>query len=157
MLLLAGAAPAWASQTQAASSQTLPPSASARSATSSSAPKPPSTAQPTAKKKKKSASAARKQLAPDPARIREIQQALAREGYYTGDPSGKWDEQTVTAMKGFQQTRGLAPTGKIEALSLQKLGLGSATSGVAPPEPKSPTEPRTPASATPSAASPSRP
>src|SRR5208282_3028085 len=101
MLLLAGTASPRPSQSQGASSQTPPPSASARSATSSSAPKPPSTAQPTTKKRKKSASAARRQFAPDPARIREIQQALAREGYYTGEPSGKWDEQTVTAMKGF--------------------------------------------------------
>jgi peptidoglycan hydrolase-like protein with peptidoglycan-binding domain len=72
-------------------------------------------------------------LTPEPARIREIQQALAREGYYQGEPTGKWDEPSMAAMKQFQAAKGLAPTGKLEALSLQKLGLGSPVAGLAPP------------------------
>lgn len=36
-------------------------------------------------------------------------------------------------MKNFQQANGLTPTGKFDALSLQKLGLGSSTAGAAPP------------------------
>src|SRR5208282_6816770 len=99
----------------------------------------------------------KRQLAPAPARIREIQEALARQGFYQGEPTGKWDSQTVAAMKEFQEAKGLAPTGKIEALSLQKLGLGSPTAGLAPPEPKSPPEPRKTAPATPPSVSPSRP
>jgi len=59
-----------------------------------------------------------------------------REGYYQGEPSGKWDEASVAAMKQFQAAKGLAPTGKLEALSLQKLGLGSPVTGLAPPEPR---------------------
>jgi peptidoglycan hydrolase-like protein with peptidoglycan-binding domain len=118
--------------------------------------RPPSTGRPSAKKKKSSLQA-RKQLAPDPARIREIQEALAREGFYTDEPTGKWDARSVAAMQAFQQAKGLAPTGKIEALSLQKLGLGSATAGLAPPEPKMPSEPHAPAGATPPAGSSSRP
>jgi len=145
LLLSAGPPAARAAQSQSAPAQTSAP------------PKAASTGQPRAKKKKKSARPARRQLAPDPARIREIQQALAREGFYQGEPTGKWDPQTVSAMKGFQQAKGLAPTGKIEALSLQKLGLGSATAGLAPPEPKTPPEPRAPAGASPPAPSPSRP
>jgi len=89
-------------------------------------------ANPTAKKRKKTATSHR-QLAPDPARIKEIQQALAREGFYKGEPTGKWDEESMAAMKNFQQAKGLQPTGKIEALSLQKLGLGSAVAGLAAP------------------------
>ena len=85
------------------------------------------------KKKKSSASRTRRQLAPEPARIKEIQQALAREGFYQGEPTGKWDDATVAAMKNFQQSKGLQPTGKIEALSLQKLGLGSPVAGLAAP------------------------
>jgi len=145
LLLGAGPAAPQAPQSQSAPPQSAPP------------PRPASTDQRSAKKKKKSARTARRQLAPDPARIREIQQALAREGFYDGDPSGKWDPQTVSAMKGFQQAKGLPPTGKIEAHSLQKLGLGSSTAGLAPPVPKTPLEPRAPAGTSPPAPSPSRP
>ena len=87
-------------------------------------------------KKKKKGAAARRPLAPEPERIREIQQALAREGFYHGEPTGKWDEASVAAMKDFQAAKGLPATGKLEALSLQKLGLGSPVAGVAPPEPR---------------------
>jgi len=76
--------------------------------------------------------------APEPDRIKEIQGALAREGYYHGEPTGKWDEATAAAMKNFQQAKGLQPSGKIEALSLQKLGLGSPVAGVAAPAPAAP-------------------
>jgi murein L,D-transpeptidase YcbB/YkuD len=87
------------------------------------------------KKKRHSSSRSRRQLAPEPARIKEIQQALTREGVYHEEPTGKWDDATVAAMKNFQQSQGLQPTGKIDALSLQKLGLGSPVAGLAPPSP----------------------
>jgi peptidoglycan hydrolase-like protein with peptidoglycan-binding domain len=77
----------------------------------------------------------RGQTAPAPERISEIQQALAKDGSFTGTPSGKWDDSTVEAMKKFQAGHGLSPTGKLDALSLQKLGLGSQTAGVAAPMP----------------------
>ena len=91
-----------------------------------------------------------RQVAPTPERITEIQSALAREGYYHGEPTGKWDEATSGAMKNFQQAKGLAPTGKIEALSLQKLGLGSPVAGMGAPAPAPP------AAATAPAASPAK-
>jgi hypothetical protein len=75
------------------------------------------------------------QKAPTPDRIREIQTALQRNGYYKGDPSGKWDATTVDAMERFQQDHALSPSGKIDALSLQKLGLGSEIAGVSAPQP----------------------
>ena len=87
---------------------------------------------------RKKSRASRRQTAPDPERIKEIQGALAREGYYHGEATGKWDEATTGAMKNFQQANGLQPTGKIEALSLQKLGLGSPVAGVAAPTPQPP-------------------
>jgi peptidoglycan hydrolase-like protein with peptidoglycan-binding domain len=77
----------------------------------------------------------RGQTAPAPERISEIQQALAKDGSFAGAPSGKWDDSTVEAMKKFQAGHGLSPTGKLDALSLQKLGLGSQTAGVAAPMP----------------------
>ena len=74
-------------------------------------------------------------MAPTPDRIREIQSALQRDGAYQGDPTGKWDDSTVEAMKSFQDKNGLTPTGKIDALTLQKLGLGSETAGKGAPVP----------------------
>ncbi len=80
------------------------------------------------------------QKAPTKDRIREIQSALAREGAYNGEPNGKWDASSVEAMRRFQASRGLSPSGKLDALSLQKLGLGSEVAGRAAPRP--PTQPR---------------
>ena len=75
------------------------------------------------------------QAAPTTDRINEIQGALARNGAYAGEPSGKWDDSTAEAMKKFQAAHGLNPTGKMDALTLQKLGLGSETAGMGVPTP----------------------
>ena len=77
----------------------------------------------------------RGQKTPAPERIREIQEALAKDGSYSGAPTGKWDTATSEAMRRFQSAHGLNPTGKLEARSLQKLGLGSEVAGVAAPMP----------------------
>jgi peptidoglycan hydrolase-like protein with peptidoglycan-binding domain len=77
----------------------------------------------------------RGQTAPAPERISEIQQALAKDGSFTGTPNGKWDDPTAEAMRKFQGSHGLNPSGKLDALTLQKLGLGSQTAGVAAPMP----------------------
>ena len=76
------------------------------------------------------------QLAPAPSRISEIQSALVREGAYQGDPNGRWDSATVDAMRQFQNDHGLTPSGKIDARTLQKLGLGSQVSGMGAPLPR---------------------
>ena len=75
------------------------------------------------------------QAAPTVDRVNEIQGALAKNGAYSGTPSGKWDDSTVEAMKKFQSTHGLNPTGRMDALTLEKLGLGSETSGMGVPTP----------------------
>ncbi len=77
----------------------------------------------------------RGQKVPAPERISEIQQALAKDGAFSGAPNGKWDGATVEAMRKFQSSHGLNPSGKLDALTLQKLGLGSQTAGVAAPLP----------------------
>jgi Putative peptidoglycan binding domain len=41
----------------------------------------------------------------------------------------------VEAMKKFQAGHGLNPSGKLDAITLQKMGLGSQTAGVAAPMP----------------------
>ena len=75
------------------------------------------------------------QKVPRPDRITEIQQALAKDGSFSGTPNGKWDDSTVEAMRKFQDAHGLNPSGKLDAKTLQKLGLGSQTAGVAAPLP----------------------
>lgn len=77
----------------------------------------------------------RVQTAPTPARISEIQSALAAQGAYKAQPSGKWDNATIQAMKQYQSSHGLTATGKLDAPTLQKLGLGSEIAGRAAPLP----------------------
>ena len=75
----------------------------------------------------------RGQKAPTPDRISQIQEALAKDGSFANTPNGKWDDATVEAMRKFQGSHGLNPSGKLDALTLEKLGLGSQTAGVAEP------------------------
>lgn len=77
----------------------------------------------------------RAQAAPTPDRIKEIQAALQKDGSYQGEPTGKWDAATIEAMKRYQDKNGFPSTGKIDALSLDKLGLGSETAGKGAPTP----------------------
>jgi hypothetical protein len=145
--------PQQASSTAVASSSGSPASASKSSGSSSAA---------SSKKKKstkKSTHHAKRepiQKAPTPERISEIQSSLARGGYYQGDPNGKWDANTVTAMQKFQSANGLDPSGKLDATSLQKLGLGSGIAGVSAPKPATtaPASTAAPSKPAPSAAAP---
>ncbi|MGH9716554.1 MAG: peptidoglycan-binding domain-containing protein [Candidatus Acidiferrales bacterium] len=70
---------------------------------------------------------------PSPERITQIQSALARGGYYKGDPNGKWNSDTVAALQKFQSAHNIDASGKLDAPTLQKLGLGSDIAGVAAP------------------------
>ncbi|MGH9563138.1 MAG: peptidoglycan-binding domain-containing protein [Terracidiphilus sp.] len=73
--------------------------------------------------------------APSADRVTQIQAALARGGYYTGDPTGRWDSNTSAAVQKFQSANNIDATGKLDAPTLQKLGLGSDIAGVAAPRP----------------------
>src|SRR5690349_24525104 len=84
---------------------------------------------------RKSSRRERGQKVPTADRIAEIQQALAKDGSFTGKPNGKWDDSTTEATRKFQESHGLNPTGKLDAKTLQQLGLGSQTAGAAPPVP----------------------
>lgn len=57
-------------------------------------------------------------------RYLEIQRALADAGHYAGEPNGIWKQDSVEALKSFQAENGFEPTGKIDARSLIKMGLG---------------------------------
>jgi peptidoglycan hydrolase-like protein with peptidoglycan-binding domain len=132
--LLVASAQAFAYQQQSASSSSSPASASS------------TTAKKKTVSKKHHSKREPTQKAPTPARISEIQSALARNGYYQGQPNGKWDSNTVSAMQKFQSGNGLEPSGKLNALSLQKLGLGSSVAGVSAPKPIQPAGSKPPAS-----------
>ena len=110
--------------------------AKAQGANSAKSPSPkPGTRSRHAKSTRNSVRTQRGQKAPDAQRISEIQTALAKDGSLIGKPSGKWDPSTIDAMKKFQEAHGLNPSGKLDAKTLQKLGLGSQTAGLAPPMP----------------------
>jgi peptidoglycan hydrolase-like protein with peptidoglycan-binding domain len=88
-------------------------------------------------KKKRRAARPKGQTVPTADRIKDIQAALQKDGSYEGEPTGKWDNNTVEAMKKYQDKNGFSPSGKIDALSLKKLGLGSDTAGKGAPTPAS--------------------
>lgn len=64
------------------------------------------------------------QPAPTPDRYKEIQEALARKGYLHEDPSGVWDQNSIEALRRFQQDQNLQASGKLDSLSIIALGLG---------------------------------
>jgi Putative peptidoglycan binding domain len=61
-------------------------------------------------------------IAPD--RVTQIQQALIREHYMTGDADGNWDINTVTAMQKYQADHGWQTKLMPDSRALVKLGLG---------------------------------
>lgn len=66
------------------------------------------------------------QLHPDPDRYQQIQQALAARGYFKGTVNGVWGDDSVDALRRFQTDRKISDNdGKINALSLNALGLGA--------------------------------
>lgn len=57
-------------------------------------------------------------------RATEIQQALIRENYLTGEPSGLWDSRTQAAMVKYQADHGWQTKEVPDSRALIKLGLG---------------------------------
>jgi peptidoglycan hydrolase-like protein with peptidoglycan-binding domain len=62
-------------------------------------------------------------------RATQIQQALIREHYLTGDPSGAWDATTQAAMQKYQADQGWQTKLMPDSRALKKLGLGPDYSG----------------------------
>lgn len=59
-----------------------------------------------------------------PDRAREIQEALIRQKYLSGEPSGKWDTRTREAMTRYQADNGWQSKVTPDSRALIKLGLG---------------------------------
>ncbi len=67
---------------------------------------------------------ARGQKAIDGDRVREIQEALIREHYLKGEPSGKWDANTQQALRRYQADQGWQSKSVPDSRALIRLGLG---------------------------------
>jgi len=78
------------------------------------------------KKSRKSAGSWRRrgQQKIDSQRTREIQEALIREHYLDGEPSGQWDDTTQKALKRYQGDNGWQTKTTPDSRALIKLGLG---------------------------------
>ncbi len=77
------------------------------------------------KRRKRTASwRSRGQQKIDPQRAHDIQDALIREHYLDGTPSGVWDDTTQKAMQKYQADHGWQSTMTPDSRALIKLGLG---------------------------------
>jgi hypothetical protein len=75
-------------------------------------------------KKSRKSARRRRQEKIDPARAREIQEALIREHYLEGTASGTWDGNSQKAMERYQADSGWQSKQVPDARALIKLGLG---------------------------------
>ena len=66
----------------------------------------------------------RGQQAIDGERATQIQQALIRSHYMSGEPTGRWDEATEAAMQKYQADQGWQTKLMPDSRALKKLGLG---------------------------------
>jgi peptidoglycan hydrolase-like protein with peptidoglycan-binding domain len=70
----------------------------------------------------------------DEDRTREIQTALIREHYMSGEPTGVWDQSSKEAMVKFQSDNGWQTKITPDSRALIKLGLGPDHKGLLNPE-----------------------
>jgi peptidoglycan hydrolase-like protein with peptidoglycan-binding domain len=79
----------------------------------------------TKKKSRKSTKASKRgQQKIDPARAREIQEALIREHYMDGTATGTWDAKSQAAMQRYQADNGWQSKVVPDSRALIKMGLG---------------------------------
>ena len=75
-------------------------------------------------------------------RATEIQSALIRQGYLSGEPSGTWDSASAAAMQKLQSDNGWQTKLVPDSRALIKLGLGpnSTNSIISTPTPSAPAD-----------------
>lgn len=76
----------------------------------------------------------RGQKAIDGNRVRQIQEALIREHYLKGEPSGKWDASTQQALHRYQSDQGWQSKTVPDSRALIRLGLGPDSEHLLNPE-----------------------
>jgi sporulation protein YlmC with PRC-barrel domain len=57
--------------------------------------------------------------------IRKVQQQLNKEGFHAGQVNGQWTSETQSAIRNFQQTKGLPATGELDQRTIEELGLNA--------------------------------
>lgn len=70
----------------------------------------------------------------DSERVRQVQEALIREHYLTGQPTGVWDQKSQNAMVRLQGENGWQTKVVPDSRALIKLGLGPANDHLLNPE-----------------------
>jgi hypothetical protein len=70
----------------------------------------------------------------DPERAQAIQQALIREHYLSGAPTGEWNETSEAAMRRYQEDNGWQTVVVPDSRALIKLGLGPSKDHLLNPE-----------------------
>jgi hypothetical protein len=68
----------------------------------------------------------------DPERATQIQTALIKQGYMTGEPTGKWDASTQAALEKLQGDNGWQTKMIPDSRALIKLGLGPGSTPESP-------------------------
>jgi peptidoglycan hydrolase-like protein with peptidoglycan-binding domain len=127
MLLLAGAAIA----TDTKPKTNKPSSSSHKSAASSKSAK----SSGSKSRKKKSVNAtSHAQHGIDQERTLQIQEALIRDHYLTGEPTGSWDQATKDALTRYQEENGWQTKSVPDSRALIKLGLGPDKTGLLNPD-----------------------
>ena len=86
------------------------------------------------KRSRKAASWRRGQQKMDSERARQVQAALVREHYLTGEPTGVWDQKSQNAMVRFQADNGWQTKVVPDSRALIKLGLGPSNDHLLNPE-----------------------
>ena len=89
----------------------------------------------------------RGQAAIDNQRAQQIQEALLRDHYLNGQPSGTWDASTQEAMRRYQADQGWQSKQVPDSRALIRLGLGPAHDRLLNPESAMTTGPKLPQSA----------
>ena len=85
----------------------------------------------------------------DSDRAREIQEALIREHYLSGDPTGNWNQTSEDAMRRYQEDHGWQTKEVPDSRALIKLGLGPSKDHLLNPESAMTTVPDAPQSDSP--------
>ena len=62
------------------------------------------------------------------ANVRQVQEALKAQGHDPGPVDGVMGPQTQDALRAYQRSQNLTETGRLDAQTSEKLGVGSATS-----------------------------
>jgi hypothetical protein len=70
----------------------------------------------------------------DDQRCRAIQEALVREKYLDGEPTGRWDDHSKAAMQKYQQDNGWQTKVVPDSRAIIKLGLGPSNEGLINPD-----------------------